>query len=201
MKLYFNKFSRGSRVRWMLEELGLPYECIVLDMRTGEHRDPAKNPHPLLKVPALVQDDGTVLMESHAIVVHLADAYGRVPDGAAFIPPSGQRGRFYQWCFYTQVTLEPEVYAVFRDSRLPAAEQNPALVAAARAKFATLLPPIRAELTSKPYLLGDAFSACDLLMSGLLIWAKGQGMLDDEPLLVAYAERCGARPARQRAMA
>lgn len=199
MKLYFNKFSRGSRVRWMLEELGVPYECIVLDMRAGEHRDPAKNPHPLLKVPSLVEDDGTVLMESHAIVVHLADS--PAAEGAArFIPPSGQRGRFYQWCFYSQVSLEPEVYAVFRDGRMLEAERAPAVVAAARAKFTTMIGPVRAELADRPYLLGEHFMACDLLIAGVLIWARGLGMLEGETTLLEYAERCDVRPARQRAM-
>jgi len=197
MKLYFNKFSRGSRDLWMLEELGVPFECVTLDMRTGEHRDPTKNPHPLLKVPALVEDDGTVLMESHAIVVHLADRYA----DKGFIPPSGQRGRFYQWCFYVQVTLEPEVYAVFTQSRIPEGERQPAIAEAARAKFATLLGPVRAALADSPYLLGDSFMACDLLMAGVLIWARGLGMLEGETELLAYADRCAARPARARSLA
>lgn len=198
MKLYFNKFTRAGRVRWMLEELGVPYECVVVDLRAGDHRDPAKNPHPLGKLPALVDDDGTVLIESSAIVVHLADRYA----GHGFIPASGQRGRFYQWAFYSQVTLEPEVATVFlHTQRLPENERDPAQAAAARERFTALLGPVVAELGRSPYLLGAEFTAADLLVSAVLIWARGMGMLEGQAELLAYCERAAARPARQRALA
>lgn len=198
MKLYFNKFTRASRVRWMLEELGVPYECVMVDMRAGEHRDPSKNPHPLGKLPALVDDDGTVLFESSAIVVHLADRYA----GHGFIPAAGQRGRFYTWAFYAQVTLEPEVYTVFTHTqRLPENERDPALAAAARERFTTLLAPIAAELRRSPHLLGDSFTAADLLIAAVLIWARGMGMLEGQAELLAYCERLAARPARLRSLA
>jgi len=198
--LYHSNQSRSVRPRWLLEEIGEPYELVRLDMTKGEHKtDAYRRIHPHGQVPALVDGDLT-LLESAAICLHLAD---RFPD-AKLAPPLGtpQRGRYYQWVAYTIGTLEPPILQVFANTvMLPEAQRSADAAAAGRTQFGAVAKVLSDALGTQPYLLGDAFSAADVMIGSTLAWASFMGLLDGVPTLAAYVERLSQRPAYQRSNA
>ncbi|MEZ4302554.1 MAG: glutathione S-transferase N-terminal domain-containing protein, partial [Polyangiaceae bacterium] len=105
MKLYFAPRTRATRPRWLLEQLGEPYELVNVDLEKGEHKQlPYLRIHPLGRVPALVDGDA-VIFESIAICMYLADKY---PE-KKLAPPVGtpERGQYYQWMLFAASELEP----------------------------------------------------------------------------------------------
>jgi glutathione S-transferase len=198
LTLYHTAQSRSTRPRWLLEEIGAPYELVRISMKDNEHKAPAYLAvHPHGQLPALV-DDGVPLIESAAICLHLADKF---PD-AKLAPPLGspERGRYYQWMVYTIGTLEPPVLDVFLNTiQLPEAERSAAKAESGRARFAEAAKVISDGLGAKPYLLGDNFSAADVMIGSTLGWCSFMGLLDGQKVLSTYVERLMQRPAYQRA--
>ncbi len=198
LKLYHSSQSRSVRPRWLLEEIGAPYELVRLDMSKQEHKSPEyKRIHPHGVVPALVDGD-LALMESAAICAYLADKF---PD-AQMAPRVGtpERGRYYQWMVYSIATLEPPVIDIFMNTvMLPEAERSATTVEKARATFGEVAQVLEANLSSKPFLLGERFSAADVMIGSSLVWGQFLGLLEGRPVLADYATRLAARPAYQRA--
>jgi glutathione S-transferase len=193
-KLYFNKYTRATRVRWLIEEAGLDVEIVNVDLAKGEHKSPAYlKVHPLGKVPAL-QDGERTIIESGAITVHLAD-------GTPFAPAVGTpaRGPYYQWCFYAVASLEAPVAAYFYENRKPEGDRNATFLENTRREFMNVAAPLTEALAGKTWLVDDTFSAADILVGSVVAWAKSAGLLDGQADLLAYAERCAARPAFARA--
>jgi glutathione S-transferase len=189
MRLFYNKFTRATRPRWIIEEAGLPVEIVPVDLAAGEHRTEAyRKIHPLGKVPALVVDGGTIV-ESAAIVLFLAD---KAP-GLAPLAGTPERAAYYQWCVYAAVTLEGPVARFFQESRKPAAERDAAVLAEARTDFAAVCAPVAGALQDRDYLLGG-FTAADVLIASVLAWADAMGLVEDTTLK-AYLSRNKARPA------
>jgi glutathione S-transferase len=190
LKLFYIPNTRATRVRWMLEELKAPYELARIDWPTARSEQYKRDVHPLGAVPAL-QDDGTVVIESAAIIAHLADRFG-------LAPPPGERGAYYQWILYAMATLEPLVVAFSDHSKkLPEDQRIPGIAAAARRSFANAASVVGTQLQSKEWLLGD-FSAADVVLGSVVVWAAALRLTDAEPLL-CYADRIRARPAWQNA--
>ena len=198
--LYHSPRSRSARPRWLLEEIGAAYELVTLDLAKQEHLSAAhRQRHPHAKVPVLVDGD-LALIESAAICLHLADRF----PAAQLAPPVGtpERGRYYQWMVYAIATLEPPVLQVFLHTvRLPEAERSAAQAAAGRAQFAEVAQVLTDALGGHPFLLGERFSAADVLLGMACYFLRQFGIVQDEPVLFAYIERCMARPALQRALA
>jgi glutathione S-transferase len=198
LKLYHSAQSRSVRPRWLLEEIGAPYELVRVDLAKQENKTPQyKQIHPHGVVPALVDGDLT-LMESGAICAYLADKF----PAARLAPAVGtpERARYYQWMFYTIGTLEPPLLQVFLNTvSLPEAQRSAAAAADGRAKFGESADVIGRNLGDKPFLLGDQFSAADVMVGSTVVWAQLLGLLNDWPLLLDYANRLSARPAFQRA--
>ena len=196
--LYHSPRSRSVRPRWLLEEIGTPYDLVTLDLSTQEHKSAAhRQRHPHGQVPALVDGD-LALIESAAICLHLADRF----PAADLAPPLGtpERGRYYQWMIYAIATLEPPVLQVFLHTmQLPEAERSATQAAAARDKFAEIGQVISDALGTHPFLLGERFGAADVMVGSTLAWASLFGMMDGLPTLAAYVERLTQRPAYQRA--
>jgi glutathione S-transferase len=101
---------------------------------------------------------------------------------------------------YSMATLEPPVLAVFMNTvMLPEAERSPAAVEKAKTQFADVARVLSAALTGRTYILGEQFSAADVMIGGMLAWAGFMGLLTDQPTLQAYVKRLTERPAFQRA--
>jgi len=195
LRLHYNKFSRATRVRWLLEELGATYEINEVAFGPDGTRSMAHlEVHPLGKLPALTDDDGTHLFESSALVLHLADKY----PGLAPAPGTSARGRYYQWVVYGVAELEAPVAEFFFATRVPEEQKDPARIAKAQADFDKVAAPVEAVLARHDWILGAEFSAADCVVGGVLTWADRMGMCEKFPAIHAYAGRCAARPAFKR---
>lgn len=195
MKLYFVPRTRSTRPRWMLEELGVPHELIRLDPSRGETRsDEHTERHPLQHVPVLETRDGSIF-ESAAIVLHLADLH---PE-KKMLGPVGSHARAlaYQWLFFAMTELEPPAieYVLLRKAKktdTPEAE-------AVRERFSLVIRPLERRFSSGEYLIGDEFSAADVVVGSVLSWANSLGLVTDAPNVSLYLERIKARPAFKKA--
>lgn len=200
MKLYHSPRSRSVRPRWLLEELGVPYELVTLDLASGEHKQPRYlRIHPHGVVPAL-EDGEVTVFESTAICLYLADKF---PD-KHLAPPvrTAARALYYQWMVYSVATLEPPVMQVFMHTVLLPDEQRSAAAAQeGLRKFAEVAGVLTQALGTQPYMLGAPFSAADVMIGSTLAWGSFMGLLNDHPELQAYVKRLSERPAYQRAQA
>ena len=182
----------------MLEEIGQPYEVVRLDLSAGDHKKPEYlKIHPHGRVPALVDGD-LVMHESGAICAYLADKF---PD-KRLAPPVGTpaRGLYYQWLFYCMATLEPPVLQIFLNTIMLPEEQRSAKAAEdGKQNFANVAKVISQALQGRPYLLGEKFSAADVMIGSTLVWGQFMGLLSGQPVLEEYVARLSARPAFQRA--
>jgi glutathione S-transferase len=202
MKLYFAPRTRAIRPRWLLEELGVPYELIKLDLTRQENTTPeylAVNP--LGELPALVDGDVT-LLESLAICLYLAD---RFPE-KQLAPPMGsaERGSYYQWMAFAEVSLDPAVMAFYRHAQLTeekkaSAHANEEL-ARHEVRLKALLDLIDMGLGGSEFLVGGAFTAADLVTASILHLANTLKLLDGHPRLVEYVKHHAQRPAVRRAV-
>ena len=198
MKLYYAPQTRAARPRWLLEEIGAPYELVTLDMSKGEHKKPDyMKLHPHGAVPTFVDGDLT-LFESAAICAYLADKF---PD-EQLAPPVGTpaRGLYYQWMHYAMATLEPPIVEIFLHTvLLPEADRKPAVVEDAKKRFAEVARVLDQALAGRTYILGEQFSAADVMIGSTLAWGQFMGVLAGHPTLEQSVARIAARPAFQRA--
>lgn len=199
---YYAPMSSAVRTTWALEELGVPVERKLVDLRNGATRDAAflkKNPNG--KVPVL-EVDGVPIFESTAILLYLAEEYGV---DAGLFPPSGiRRAQAVQWMVWAQVTLAEAVQRYGRNvSPLVPAEQHNAKAAdAAKHDLDAALGVLDASLADRQYLVTERFSFADLATAGYLGWLQFMGLdYSKWKNVVAWAERCTSRPAHQRSMA
>jgi glutathione S-transferase len=196
MKLYHQPRTRSSRVRWLLAELGVPVDVQPVDVFAGAGRTPdyqqAVHPHGF--VPAL-EDDGTVLIESSAICMYLADRYGE--GRLAPKPGTIERGKYYEWMVYVPATVDPVLETImFNTVFLPEPKRNAQLADRAKKTWAAKIEPrFVATLSKTPFILGDAFSAADVLAAGALTWARMAQVLGEDPALIRYLEAITSRPA------
>jgi glutathione S-transferase len=196
MKLYHQPRTRSSRVRWLIAELGVPCDLQPVDVFAGDGRKPdyhqAVHPHGF--VPAL-EDDGAVLIESAAICMYLADRYGE----GRLAPKVGtiERGKYYEWMVYVPATADPCLEAImFNTMFLPEPKRNPQLVERSKKTWTTKIEPrFIASLAKTPFILGEAFTAADILAAGALTWARMTGVLGENPALQRYLEIITSRPA------
>jgi glutathione S-transferase len=193
MKLYWSKQTRASRAVWMLEEAGVDYELVDADIR-AENRsdsDEFREASPMGKVPALV--DGDVKMsESAAICLYVADRYSQGNLAPAIDDP--QRGKFLYWIMYTPAVVEPAM-----NEKLNEIEPNP--VRSGHGSFDLMIRTLEDGLRDQDWILGDRFSAADVMVGSSVVFMRMFGMLGDSPILDAYADRCLARSAYQKALA
>jgi glutathione S-transferase len=194
MRLYFNKSSRATRPRWLLEEAGIPCEIVPVDMAKGEHKSEAYlRLHPHGQLPVLVDDD-TPIFESAAITLYLAD---KAP-ASGLAPAIGTvaRGLYYQWAVYAMATLEPGVAQYMAHTRRnPESERKPELADEGRRRYHTCLAVLTAALGGNQWLVEDRFTAADVLIGSVLAWGGSLGLNAGFPVIEAYTARCAARPA------
>jgi glutathione S-transferase len=196
VRLYYRAGTgRPLRVAWALEEIGVDYEPVALsadECRAGAHRQR----HPLGRVPALELDDGQVLFESTAIVLALADLY---PDAGLTGPlGSALRSQVYWWSIMAMTELErPSLGAWKRTEHVQDEYRRQQRQAFARAATA-----VGEQLADQPFLLGDALTAADIVLGGVLAVSRFVDVLDVAPApVIAYLDRLQARAAYIRALA
>lgn len=199
MNLYFVPNTRSTRPRWLLEELGVPYELVKLDPSKKENHSPEYlDIHPLGHVPALV-DGQLKLFESAAICMYLAD---RFPEKKLAPPPgTPERGLYYQWLVFGMATLEPALVKVLTDNRATR-EGKPVDAKAAednRKRLHDVMKVLETRLHGRQFIVGDSLSAADVVVGSIVGWASMTGAIDDFPVLRAYAKELHARPAAKKA--
>ena len=198
IKLYYAPRTRSVRIVWLLEELGLPYTLERVEFQPPA-RDFFVQKTPLGKLPT-IEDGDVVMAESGAIVEYIErDRNGRLAPAIG----SPLRPRFLQWLHFAESTAFPPLgIVVWLTLYRTDAAQHSTLIADARTRAATGFEQLERELSDKQYLLGDTFSAADIMMGFTLIAGRMLGVIDDRyPAINAYLERLQARPALQKTMA
>jgi glutathione S-transferase len=189
IRLYHVPSSRSTRVLWMLEEIGVPYEVKLM---TREERKTAEHigRHPLGRVPVVELDDGSFLFESAAICLQLADLH---PE-ARLIPPPGSpaRGHAYQWCLFAMTELEPPVFR-WMTARREGADQTEMAEC-----YHVAAAVLDAALADREWLL-ETFSVADVICASVAGITHRAELTYEPERVRGYVERARARPANQSA--
>jgi len=191
--LYHRPKTRSARFIFLLEEVGAPYTIRVVTTRTRDgagDADPA-NPHPHGKVPA-ISDDGVVVFESPAIALYLTDKFPQTRLGP--LPGEADRGAYLSWLAYCTGVLEPAFMCKFMKVEVPR-------VTAGWVALEEALPAVIGRLEQGPYLLGERFSAADVLYGTMFAQFGQTPVMPKSALIEDYAKRVVARPAYARALA
>lgn len=191
--LYWCPNTRASRIMWLMEESGLDYETKHIDIRDAEAR---KDPgflaaSPMGKVPAIA-DGAVTVADSAAIGLYIADRYPETGLAPAADDPA--RGRYLFWMTYTPGSIEPAMAEKFNGT-------EPNRASSGWGDFGLMIETLEKGLGDGPWLLGETFSAADVLVGSSVYFMKQFDMLTGNAALDAYAERCLARPAYQKALA
>ena len=184
--LYHSPQTRSTAALTLLEELGAPYELQVLNMKAGEQRQSAYLAvNPLGKVPA-IRHRGELITEQVAIFIYLTDLFPQT----GLAPSIGDtlRGPYLRWLVYYAACYEPGLMD-------KAMKRDPApLSMSPYGDFDGMLGTVIDRLWNSPYLLGDAFSAVDLLWGMALQWGTMFKMIPEVATIADYVERVTARP-------
>lgn len=193
IKLYWCPRTRAVRGLWMLEELGQPFEVETIDIRDEKQKnDPVfREASPMGKVPALSDGDIKVA-DSAAICLYLADRYPEA--GLAPALDDAARGKYLYWMTYTPGVIEPAMMEKF-------GQWDTDRVSRGWGDFDLMIETLEQGIEGRPWLLGDKFSAADVMVGSSVNFMKMFNILPESDLLEAYIERCLARPAYGRAMA
>ena len=192
MKLYWCPQTRSTRALWMLEEAGVAYEFERVDIQNPERRNTEEflEASPMGKVPALV--DGEVRMsESAAICLYVGDRHGPGTLAPAIDDPA--RGKFLYWLMYTPAVIEPSMSEKFNGV-------EPNRHRSGWGDFELMIETLERGIADRRWILGDTFTAADVMLGSSVVFMRMFDMLPASEVLSAYADRCLARPAYQRAI-
>jgi glutathione S-transferase len=192
LTFYTNPMSRGRIIRWMLEEVGQPYDTVVLDYASTMKGADYLAINPMGKVPAIKHGD-TVVTEAAAICAYLADAFPQ----ANLAPPSGSkdRGPYYRWLFYAAGPLEA-MTSNHAMGWVPPPERQRMFGYGSRE---AVLDTLEQAVTGREYLVGNRFTAADLYVGAHIGWGLQFGTLEKRPAFETYFGRLASRPAAKRA--
>ena len=197
MRLHHQPRSRSTRVLWLLEELGVPFDLTVMSRETKQTPE-YRALHPLGRSPVLEEEGGPVF-ESAALILHIADQNL----AAGLIAPLGshERALQYQWCFFGMTDSEGALMDIARQLWKDSGDPDAEIIERATARFVATAGVIEAALGDDEYLVGNSFSVADIVVGSVLGFARS-GELSELPAgVVPYVDRLEARPARQRAVA
>ena len=194
LTLYHAAPSRSSIVLWMLEEVGEPYDIHPLSLKSGDNRKPDYlKVNPMGKVPALRHGD-VVVTEVAAICTYLADEFPKaklnVPVGDA------RRGTYLKWLFFSPSCAEPAMM----DRMFPRKDDAPR-AALGYGDYDTAFNVLADAVRGGPWILGEQFTAADVVIGSLLRWGMMFKGVAERPEFLAYVGRCAERPASKRANA
>lgn len=190
MQIFYSPKSRSFAALWAMEETGEPYERVLTDINTGDQKKPeylAVNP--MGKVPGL-RDGDAMMGESAAICCYIADRY----PNAKLAPPIGdpRRARYLQWLFFNG-NIEAAITQIFTRIEMPPRT-------AGWGEATQVFDAIDAALQKGPWILGEQFTAADIVIgAGLNFAVRAFKMVPARPPFDRYLDLCEARPAYQRA--
>ncbi|ABF54483.1 glutathione S-transferase family protein [Sphingopyxis alaskensis] len=187
---YTNPMSRGQIVRWMLEEVGAPYEPRILDYGTTMKEAAYLAVNPMGKVPAIVHN-GKVVTECAAICAYLADAF---PD-KGLAPALTGRADYYRWLFFTAGPVEQAITAKMFGFEPDAEQQR----MAGFGSLAAALDALESAVSGKSFIAGDHFSAADVYVGSQIDWGLQFGTIASRPAFEAYIAPLRERVAYKRA--
>ncbi|KPF79133.1 glutathione S-transferase [alpha proteobacterium AAP81b] len=190
LTFYTNPMSRGRIARIMLEEVGAPYETVILGYGAEMKADAYRAVNPMGKVPAIVHD-GRIVTEGAAICAYLADAF----PAAGLAPPIADRADYYRWLFFAAGPVE----AVTTVGALGVAVPEEKQMMVGWGSLDAVVDALEAHLADRQWFCGDQFTAADVYAGSQVGWGLQFGSLPPRPALAAYAERLNARPAAVRA--
>ena len=189
---YTNPMSRGAIVRWMLEEVGRPYDEVVLafgpSMKTAEYR--AINP--MGKVPAIVHG-GRVVTEAAAICLYLADVFRE----AGLYPQEEEKADYYRWTFFAAGPLEHAVTSRAMDWTVPSERRG----TVGFGSYENTVDTLEGALEGRDFICGGRFTAADVYVGSAVMWGMQFGTIPRRPAFEAYGERLSSRVAHGRARA
>ncbi len=190
LTFYTNPQSRGATVRWMLEEVGEPYDTEILTYGGTMKSEPYLSINPMGKVPAIVHD-GKVVTEVAAICCYLADAFPK----AGLAPDPGDRADYYRWIFFTSGPVE----AAFSNKAAgfePAPERQ---MMFGYGTYDTAIANLERALTGRDYIAAGRFTAADLFVGAMVGFMLQFNLLEPKPAFTDYAARVTDRSAYRRA--
>src|SRR4029079_680172 len=190
--LYHAAPSRSSIARWMLEEVGEPYDIHLLDLQKGENRAAAYLAgNPMGKVPAL-DHDGVIITEASAICAYLADAFPK----AGLNVPAGdkRRGPYLKWLFFGPSCVEPSI----TDRAFPRKEEARRGMLG-YGDYDTVVDVLAKAVAGGPYILGHQFTAGDVVIGSRTRWGMMFKLLPERQEFAGYVGRLSERPAFKRA--
>ncbi len=192
LKLYGMPPTRALRVIWLLNELGLEYEMVPVDLLGGEQRKlDFLTLNPAAKVPVLVDGD-LVITESAAIQLYLAE---KNPE-AGYIPTTVEgRAQMYRWIFFLVTEIEQPLWRIARHTFIyPENQRLPQDIDLARQEGIEMVAVLERHMKDREFLVGDRLSVADFTAAYTLDWANEEQMLENAPRLKAYLEQLYARP-------
>jgi glutathione S-transferase len=192
MKLYEFGPTRSIRVRWTLQELGVDFESVRVNLLAGEQRHPEfLKINPAGKIPVLIDSD-LVLTESVAIVLYLAEKYS---DKGLLPNELNERAQVNRWLLFAATELEQPLWRIARHTALYPEEQRlPGDVILARAEFKDMASVLETHMRGRQFVVGNSVTVADFVMAYTLDWGNEYKLLGDCPQLLAYMKRMYARP-------
>ncbi|WP_313040304.1 glutathione S-transferase family protein [Sphingobium yanoikuyae] len=187
--LYTNPMSRGQIARWMLEEVGAPYEAVILDYAGGMKTADYRAINPMGKVPAIVHG-GKVVTECAAICAYLADAF----PAAGLAPATDDRADYYRWLFFAAGPVEAAVTNKAMGFVLPEGRER----SAGYGSLDDTLDTLETAVTGRSWICGGTFTAADVYVGAQIDWGLAFGTIPSRPAFEAYAARLRERPAYKR---
>ncbi len=192
LTLYTNPFSRGRIARWMLEEIGAPYDVKIMEFDGNIKALEYLAINPMGKVPALVHGD-TVVTETVAICAYLADQFPEKKLAPAVDSP--ERGSYYRWMFFVAGPLEMAMTAKTQGWEI----EGKTAQAVGCGLIQDTLGTLEQALTDRDYLCGTQFTAADLVLGSYLGWNIMQQQIEPLPVFTRYVARVQDRQAAKRA--
>jgi glutathione S-transferase len=186
---YHNPQSRGRIVRWMLEEVGQPYETEVIPYEQMKSERYLAI-HPLGKVPA-IKHNGHVLTECAAICTYLADVFPEAMLG----PRADEKADYYRWLFYAAGPLEASISNQAMGWQVPPERER----MFGYGNFEKAIAAIDELFSLRDYVCGDRFTAADVYVGSQIMFPMQFGMLPERESFLRYRDRLHARPAYNRA--
>jgi glutathione S-transferase len=192
LTFYTNPMSRGQIARWMLEEVGEPYEQVLLEYGTTMKAPEYLAVNPMGKVPAIKHGE-TVVTEGAAICAYLADAF----PAAGLAPDPAHRGAYYRALFFAAGPIEAAVTNKALGFVLP----DDKGMMAGYGSFPATMDGMEALIGGRPYIAGDRLSAADVYFGSQIGWGLQFGSIEKRPAFEAYWAGLAQRPAYLKAKA